>query len=329
MVNMESVMEIPKYIQHIKKKYEITNDYALAKKLKVSQPEANWFRRGKKTPNPTVCIRMANLLEKNPVELLIVAQKDKAPPDEKSHWAMALSAVDVMINVPQRPRYIPQKVKAIGLELRHLESQMLSYEGTIAHNEAVQLIKTVQNSVDSLMERWQIWKRNGSLFPNYLLANQAAVQRGVKIRRVFVLNQAQVKDTAQTADFLQVLDDQRRAGISVHFAFREELGSTLTFQRLASEFKKYGVHVDINAALFDNEIMIFSKAYVDRLLGINGVPLPITMIDQLNITWNPDHLRELNPNPLFETRYVFEFRGERSFKTQLDRFKRTLPRSKK
>ena len=322
-------MEIPNYIQQIKKKYEITNDYALAKKLKVSQPEANWFRRGKKTPNPTVCIRMANLLEKNPVELLIVAQKDRAPAEEKSHWAMALSAVDVMINVPQHPRYIPQKVEAIGQELRQLESQMLSYEGTIAHNEAIQLIKTVQTSVDSLMERWQIWKRSGSLFPNYLLANQAAVQRGVKIRRVFTINQFEVKDDEQTADFLQVLNDQRRAGISVYFAFREELGSALTFQRLASEFKKYGVMGDINAALFDNEIMIFSRAYVDRPLGINGVPISITMIDQLNITWNPDHLREMNPSPLFETRYVFEFRGERSFKTQLDRFKRTLRKGKR
>ncbi len=94
---VETKAEIPKFIEKIKKKYGITNDYALAKKLKVSQPEANWFRRGKKIPNTTICIRIANLLEKNPVELLIVAQKDRAAPEEKSHWAMALSAVDVMI----------------------------------------------------------------------------------------------------------------------------------------------------------------------------------------------------------------------------------------
>ena len=75
---------------------------------------------------------------------------------------MALSAVDVMLNVPERPRYIPQKVEAIGQELRQLESQMLSYEGTIAYSEAAQLLKTTEKSVDSIMERWEVWKREGS-----------------------------------------------------------------------------------------------------------------------------------------------------------------------
>ncbi|MDX1412050.1 MAG: helix-turn-helix transcriptional regulator, partial [Nitrospirales bacterium] len=307
----------------------ITNDYALAKKLKVSQPEANWFRRGKKTPNPTVCIRMANLLEKNPVELLIVAQKDRAAPEEKSHWAMALTAVDVMVNVPQRPRYIPQKVKAIGQELRQLETQMITYEGTIAQNEAGHLLSTVQTSVDSIMERWQVWKRDGPLFPNYLLANQAAVKRGVKIRRVFILNQSQLKDDGQIEEFIQVLNDQKRAGISVYFALREEIGATLIFQRFFSEFKKLGVTGEINGAIFDNELLIFSRSYIERPLGITGIPIPITSIEQLHISWNEDHLREVNPSPLFETRFVYEYKGERSFHTQLNRFKRSRARNKR
>lgn len=321
-------MDIPKYIEQIKKAYGITNDYALAKKLKVSQPEANWFRRGKKVPNATICIRMANLLKKNPVEILIVAQKDRAAPEEKSHWAMALSAVDVMMNVPQRPRYIPQKVEAIGQELRQLESQMLSYEGTIAQNEAIQLLKTVETTIDSMMERWQIWKRDGPLFPSYLLGNQAAVQRGVKIRRVFILSREQMTDESVIKDCLQVLDDQRRAGISAFIGFREQLASTLTYQRLVSEFRALGVKDEINAALFDNEILIFSRSYATRDLGLNSASIPITMIDQLNISWKPDHLRDLNPCPLFETRYVFEYRGERPFKAQLGRFLRAHPSDK-
>ena len=321
-------MEIPKFIEKIKKQYGITNDYALAKKLKISQPEAHWFRRGKKVPNATICIRIANLLEKNPVELLIVAQIDRAAPEEKSHWAMALSAVDVMLHVPERPRYIPQKVEAIGQELRQLESQMLSYEGTIAYNEAAQLLKTTEKSVDSMMERWEVWKREGSLFPNFLLANQAAIQRKIKIRRVFILNQSQIKDKSQIVDFIQILHDQRSAGISVFFGFREELGVTIIFQRIVAEFKKHGITDKINAAIFDNEILIFSRSYTNQILGVNGVPTPITVLDQLNITWNPDHLHDLSPSPIFETRYVYEFRGERSFKTQLDRFKRTHSRDK-
>ena len=321
-------MDIPTYIEQIKKTYGITNDYALAKKLKVSQPEANWFRRGKKVPNATICIRMANLLKKNPVEILIVAQKDRAAPEEKSHWAMALSAVDVMMNVPQRPRYIPQKVEAIGQELRQLESQMLSYEGTIAQNEAIQLLKTVETTIDSMMERWQIWKRDGPLFPSYLLGNQAAVQRGVKIRRVFILSREQMTDESVIKDCLQVLDDQRRAGISAFFGFREQLASTLTYQRLVAEFRALGVKEEINAALFDNEILIFSRSYTTRDLGLNNASIPITVIDQLNISWKPEHLRALNPCPLFETRYVFEYQGERPFKTQLGRFLRAHPSDK-
>lgn len=316
-------MDIPKYIEQIKKTYGITNDYALAKKLKVSQPEANWFRRGKKVPNATICIRMANLLKKNPVELLIVAQKDRAAPDEKSHWAMALSAVDVMLHVPQRPKYIPQKVEAIGLELRQLESQMLSYEGTIAQNEANHLFKTVETSIDSMMELWQIWKRDGPLFPNYLLNNQAAVQRGVKIRRVFIFKREHMTDESLVADCLQILDDQRRAGISAFFGFREQLASTLTYQRLVAGFRDHGVKEEINAALFDNEILIFSGSYATRFLGSNSAAIPITLLDHLNISWKPDHLHDLNPRPLFETRYVFEYRGERPFKTRLARFLRT------
>ena len=111
-------------------------------------------------------------------------------------------------------------------------------------------------------------------------------------------------------------------GLLYFFAYREELGNSLTFQRLVGEFKKHGVTGEINGAVFDNEILIFSRSYIDQPLGVNGVPLPVTMIDQLDITWNSDHLRELSPSPLFETRYVFEYRGERSFKSQLDRFKR-------
>jgi hypothetical protein len=321
-------MDIPTYIEQIKKTYGITNDYALAKKLKVSQPEANWFRRGKKVPNATICIRMANLLKKNPVEILIVAQKDRAAPEEKSHWAMALSAVDVMMNVPQRPRYIPQKVEAIGQELRQLESQMLSYECTIAQNEAIQLLKTVETTIDSMMERWQIWKRDGPLFPSYLLVNQTAVQRGVKIRRVFIFSREQMTDESVINDCLQVLYDQRRAGISAFFGFREQLASTLTYQRLVSEFRALGVKDEINAALFDNEILIFSRSYATRDLGLNNASIPITVIDQLNISWKPEHLRDLNPCPLFETRYVFEYRGERPFKAQLGRFLRAHPPEK-
>ncbi len=65
-----------------------------------------------------------------------------------------------------------------------------------------------------------------------------------------------------------------------------------------------------------------------RDLGMNSASIPITVIDQLNISWKPDHLRDLNPSPLFETRFAFEYQGERQFKTQSVGFSGTYVQGK-
>ena len=148
------------------------------------------------------------------------------------------------------PRYIPQKVEDIGHDLRQLESQMLSYEGNIAYTEMDRILRGTESSIDSIMERWKVWKRDGPLFPNYLMGNQFAIKRGVKIRRLFIFKKAQLTKEEQIAEALQVLNDQKLVGVSLFFAFREELDQTLTFQRLAAEYKKQGVKGQINTALF-------------------------------------------------------------------------------
>ena len=147
-------------------------------------------------PKPELCIKIAKLLGKNPVELLLSAQKDKAPAQAKEYWTLALTAVEVMLHVPKSPKYIPRKVEAIGRELRQLESLTLTYEGAAASAEAVRLMETSERSVDTLMERWNIWKKGEALYPSYLLANQAAVGRGVKIRRLLVLTRDQMQRAA-------------------------------------------------------------------------------------------------------------------------------------
>ena len=38
------------------------------------------------------------MLIKNPVELLLIAQKDKAPAKAKEYWTLALTAIDVMLH---------------------------------------------------------------------------------------------------------------------------------------------------------------------------------------------------------------------------------------
>lgn len=314
------MLEIAEYFEEVKRRFHLSSDYALAAKLGIAQPEANLLRRGLKVPKPELCIKIAKLLDKNPVELLLIAQKDRAPAQAKEYWKLALTAVDVMLHVPKSPKYIPRKVEAIGRELRQLESQTLTYEGAAANAEAVRLMESAERSVDALMERWNIWKIGGPLYPNYLLANQAAVRRHVTIRRLLILTRGQMQDPALVTDAIQVMEDQQRAGIKISYAFREELERSPTFQRLEEEFKKHGAAQDINAAMFDGEILIFSRSYGSVPLGVVGKPTPITMINQLQITWKPELIKELNPASLFDmTRYVFEYKGAEAFKNRLKR----------
>ena len=318
------MFETARYMAEVKERHDLTSDYALAAMLGISQPEANLIRRGLKVPKPELCIKIANLLERNPVELLLIAQKDKAPARAKEYWKLALTAVDVMLHVPKRPRYLPKKVEAIGRELRQLESQTLTYEGAAANAEAVRLMETTEHSVDAMMERWNIWKKGEALYPNYLLANQAAVRRHVRIRRLLILTHEQIQSDALVTDAVHIMDDQQRAGIKIFYAFREELVRSPTFHRLEEDFRKYGAAQDMNTAMFDREILIFSQTYGTVPLGVVGTPTPITMINRLQISWKPEMIRELDPAPLFDmTRYVFEYEGAGVFQEQLSRFKRS------
>lgn len=317
--------EISAYLEAIKERYALASDYALAKRLGIAQPDANLIRRGLKIPKPEICMKIAKLLDKNPVELLLIAQKEKAPSSAKQYWTLALTAVDVMLHVPKTPRYIPRKVEAIGRELRQLETQTLTYEGAEANAEAVRLVQTADRSIDAVMERWNIWKKGEALYPNYLLANQVAAKRGVVIRRLLVLTQEQMQHEAVVADAVQVMDDQHRAGINIFYAFREQLDRSQAFRRFEEDYRRQGAATDLNAAMFDREILIFSQSYGQMELGVVGTPTPITMINQLEITWKPELLRDLDPGPLFDmTRYVFEYSGPQAFRAELARFQRSL-----
>jgi hypothetical protein len=317
--------EIATYLEAVKERFDLSSDYALAEKLGIAQPDANLMRRGLKVPKPELCIKIAKLLNKNPVELLLIAQKDKAPSSAKEYWTLALTAIDVMLHVPKNPKYIPRKVEAIGRELRQLETQTLTYEGAEASAEAVRLVQTAEHSIDAIMERWNIWKKGEALYPNYLMANQEAAKRGVAIRRLLVLTREQMQQEPAVADAVQVMEDQHRAGINIFYAFREELDRAPAFQRFEEDYKIQGAARDLNAAMFDREILIFSQSYGEAQLGVFGRPTPITMINQLEITWKAELLRDLNPAPLFDmTRYVFEYGGPQAFKSELARFKRSI-----
>lgn len=106
------------------------------------------------------------------------------------------------------------------------------------------------------------------------------------------------------------------------YALREELEQSVTFQRLAHSFKTYGGIDEINLALFDEELLLLSRGYAQIPLGSPKNRQSFSHIDQLQITWKPEHLHHLNPIPLFDmTRYVSPFRGEQTFRRQVTRWK--------
>jgi len=322
-------MESAKFIDRLKAKHGLTSDYALADVLGITQPEANLIRRGRKVPNPELCIRLAALLGMNPVELLLVAQKDKSPKRLKSHWNMALHAVEITHNVPKKPRYLPQKVEAIGQELRQISNQVLNFDGPLAHAEAVRLMESTQRSVDSVMERWQIWQEGEALYPCYLLVNKGAVDRDVAVRRLLIFNRDDMQNRTRVEEALQVMAAQRQAGVSVFFAFREELEHSVIFRRLVEAYGQYiNVH-EINAALFDQEILLVSRSYREMALGASGIRKHVTHLEQLQITWKPDHLHELNPLPLFEMpQYVRPFISAATFRTKVAQWVRATKKKK-
>jgi DNA-binding XRE family transcriptional regulator len=310
-------------IQQIRDRFKLSSDYVVAKKLGITQPEANLIRRGRKVPNPELCIHMSKLLGKNPVELLLVAQKDKASSLAKPYWAKALAATRTMLAVPQFPPYLPKKIDALGQELRQMATQTLCFEGSQAQTEAVRLMESAEQSVESVMERWKVWRKGESLYPNYLISNQQAILRKVAIRRLLVLRREEMKKASQQEEVIQVMNDQYEVGIEVFFAFREDLRHCFTFQRMIEDYNKIrGNCEELNAALFDKEMLIFSRSYGQVSLGGNGQISPITRIHQLQITWKPKDLQALNPAPLFDmTRYVFPYKGRKSFQSHIARVK--------
>jgi hypothetical protein len=313
--------EITRYIEELKDRHHLKSDYALAHKLGITQPEANHLRRGLKVPKEELCIKIAKLLGKNPVELMLVAQKDRAPHEAKGYWTLARTAVDVMLHVPSHPRYLPRKVEAIGLELRQMEGHCLQYANGAAVTEPVRLMETTERTVDALMEYWNFWKLGGPLYPNYLLANQEAVRRGVTIRRLLVISAGQAAESDALSEAIHVMDDQQQCGIQIFYAFREEMLKSITYQRLVQAYKRRGSAAEINAAIFDGEIMVMARAYETVPLGLNDSPKMITRISQLEITWKPDAIEELNPAPLFDmTRYVRDYTGANDFMAEWKKF---------
>jgi len=80
----------------------------------------------------------------------------------------------------------------------------------------------------------------------------------------------------------------------------------------------------MNAAMFDGEISLL-PSYGQAQLGVVGTPTSITMINQLEITWKPELIRDLNPAPLFDMTRMFSNTEARWLQDGIGSVQRSVP----
>ncbi len=115
-------------------------------------------------------------------------------------------------------------------------------EGAKCSDQAVRRLK----SVDPITSGWHIngCHTRGALV-NYYQSNLRALERGVTITRIFVMNHEELQDP----DAQKILLAQYRDGIEVRIAFREELPT-------ANNMSGRDTNSSFNFAIYDDQVAI-------------------------------------------------------------------------
>ena len=103
------------------------------------------------------------------------------------------------------------------------------------------------------------WNNRGTLV-NYYQSNLRAVERGVKVTKIFVMN----RNELEQPDTQKILSTQHRDGIEVRIAFREELPT-------ASKTSERDTNISFDFAIYDDkvatEVFLKSGVYFGRKTG--------------------------------------------------------------
>jgi hypothetical protein len=123
-------------------------------------------------------------------------------------------------------------------------------------------------------------------------ANLAAIGRGVKIARLFILTDVTVKDPKRLEIAYKIMEKQNRDGINIKYARQYDL--------IRSDIK-YPSYALNNLAFFDQKVLfIFTPTTQDY-----GIPTHTLIL------WNKNDILEKNPWPgLSISKYVFEFNSD-------------------
>jgi len=115
-------------------------------------------------------------------------------------------------------------------------------EGTKQMEHAINHVK----AADRVTTEWD----SRGVLHNFYEANLRAIERGVKITRIFVVNRADLTDP----DFQKVLSTQSSGGIDVRVAFHDELPS-------ATDITSRNTDSSFDFAIYDDRVItdVFSK----------------------------------------------------------------------
>lgn len=87
-------MNTLEFLDEAKAKNGLPSDYALAKALKVSQPTISGYRAGRSRIDDDVALKLANLIGRNPLEVIAVANAERAKtPEMRALWEGLVSKV--------------------------------------------------------------------------------------------------------------------------------------------------------------------------------------------------------------------------------------------
>jgi transcriptional regulator with XRE-family HTH domain len=102
-----------------KKKIGVDTDYKLAKALKIHSGRIADYINGKRIPDENACLRIAMLLERNPIEIIAIIQADTEKNiQRKAFWNEVLKRAKKLDK--QVDNFLQTDLKEIDAKLDHL-----------------------------------------------------------------------------------------------------------------------------------------------------------------------------------------------------------------
>lgn len=111
--------ETKKLLIECKKKIGVDTDYKLAKALKIHSGRIADYINGKRIPDENACLRIAMLLERNPIEIIAIVQADTEKNiQRKAFWNEVLKRAKKLDK--QVDNFLQTDLKEIDAKLDHL-----------------------------------------------------------------------------------------------------------------------------------------------------------------------------------------------------------------